>query len=224
MAGQITAIEVQKRNPERANIFIDGEFAFGLALVEAVKLSKGQYLSDEAIAALQVADEEERAYELALNYLSYRPRSKAEVARRLGQKGFSEPSIEAVLRRLSRSGLLDDEEFARYWVSNREQFKPRGRYALRYELRQKGVAADIIDSLLDQVDDRQNAYRAALKRINRWQHLEPEQRRRKLDGYLRRRGFNYETIQGVWERIQAEHVDDTFDMQEEEHTTWDQET
>lgn len=223
MARQITAIQVQKRNPQRANIFLDGEFAFGLALIEAAKLSKGQFLSEEAIAALQVADEEERAYELALGFLSYRPRSQAEVARRLSQKGFAEPSIEAVLDRLSRSGLLDDEAFARYWISNREQFKPRGQFALRYELRQKGIASDIIDTLLDQVDDRQNAYQAALQRLDRWRRLEPEQARRKLDSYLRRRGFSYETIQGVWERIQAEHIEDTFDIQEEEHTTWDQE-
>jgi regulatory protein len=224
MAGRITAIQVQKRDPNRANVFLDGEFAFGLALVEAVKLSTGQYLSQEAIAALQAADEEERAYELALIFLSYRPRSKVEVARRLNRKGFSEPSVEAVLHRLARSGLLDDEAFARYWISNREQFKPRGRYALRYELRAKGIASDIIDTLLDEVDDGENAYQAALQRINRWKQLEPEQRRRKLDAYLRRRGFKYETIQGVWERILAEHVEDTFDMQEEEHTTWDQET
>jgi len=84
MAGRITAIRVQKRNRKRANVFIEGDFAFGLAMIEAAKLSKGQYLSDEEIASLRLADEKERAYELALGFLSYRPRSQAEVARRLG--------------------------------------------------------------------------------------------------------------------------------------------
>jgi regulatory protein len=67
MAGRVTAIEVQKRNPRRANVFIEGEFAFGLAMIEAAKLSKGQYLSQEDVKAILELDQQERAYESALN-------------------------------------------------------------------------------------------------------------------------------------------------------------
>jgi regulatory protein len=208
MAGRITSIEVQKRNPKRANVFVDGEFALGLALIEAARLSTGQYLSDSDIERLRGRDDEERAYELALNFLSYRPRSEREVRRRLAKKGFASPSVEAAVERLVRAKLLDDKDFARYWVENRTRFKPRGPYALRQELRQKGVADRIIDPLIEELDEDENAYRAALKRLRRWKRMDTDERRRKFTGYLQRRGFGYDSIRQAWERLVAEHAMD----------------
>lgn len=230
MAGQITAIQAQKRNPRRASVFVDGQFAFGLAMIEAARLSKGQYLTDDDIAALQAADEQERAYEQALSFLSYRPRSSAEVTRRLQEKGFAGAVVDAVLERLSRSGLIDDEAFARYWIANRDQFNPRGARALRYELQQKGVSNRIVDALLEEVDDAENAYRVAAERLARWGRMSESQRpdpvalRRRLSGYLQRRGFSYAIIQEVWERIEAERAADQIDLEESEDATWDLET
>ena len=224
MAGRITAIRVQKRNPNRANVYIDDQFAFGLELVEAAKLSRGQCLSDQDIAALETVDEVGRAYESSMRYLSYRPRSQSEVIQYLRKKDFPEPAIDAALERLARIGLLDDKAFAEYWISNREQFKPRGRYALRHELRQKGVASGIIDGLLEELDETENAYRAAQQRLPRWDRLDPEATQRKLSAYLKRRGFGYDVIHEVWTRIQAERVADELDAEESEDATiWDQE-
>jgi regulatory protein len=223
MAGQITAIRVQKRNPDRASVFIDGEFAFGLEMAEAAKLSRGQRLEDSEIAALQSVDEGGRAYESALRFLSYRPRSRSEVARRLAKHGFSEPAIEAAIDRLIRSRLLDDRAFAEYWIGNRERFKPRGRYALRHELRQKGVPSEIVDALLEEVDEADGAYRAALQRLDRWRRLDSGTLYRKISAYLQRRGFGYAVIQQVWERILAERVAHELDPEEsEDATVWDQ--
>jgi regulatory protein len=214
---------VQKRNSERANIYIDGEFAFGLAMIEAIKLSKGQMLSAQEIAALQDSDQEERAYELALNFLSYRPRSASEVEWRLRKKGYDEPAIAAVIERLLRAKLLDDQAFAEYWVSNREKFKPRGRYALRHELRAKGVDSKVIDAALQDLDEFENAYRAAVKRIRRWKRLDPSERRRKMTAYLGRRGFRYETARAVWDRMIDEQLIDEC-QKREDTMTWDRET
>lgn len=222
MAGQITAIQAQKKNKQRANIFLDGEFAFGLALVEAVQLSKGQYLSDEEIATLRMADEQACAYESALTFLSYRPRSSAEVAHQLREKEFCASTIEHTVQRLSRAGLIDDEEFARYWIDNREQFKPRSARALRYELTQKGIAERMIDALVQDIDESESAYRAVSSKLAQWQHLDPGMFRRKLTGYLQRRGFNYAIISQVWERIQAET--ERQNDNREDVAIWDQET
>jgi len=222
MAGRITAIRVQKRNPNRASVFIDGQFSFGLEMTEAAKLSRGQYLDDHEIAALRAVDEEGRAYESALQFLSYRPRSRSEVVRRLTKHGFSEPAIETALDRLTRSGLLDDRAFAEYWIGNRERFKPRGRYALRHELRQKGVPSDMIDALLDEVDESDSAYRAAVERLDRWRGLDADVLHRKMSGYLQRRGFGYVVIQEVWERILAGRVANESDPEESEDAiVWD---
>jgi regulatory protein len=223
MAGRITAIRVQKRNPNRASVFIDGQFSFGLEMAEAAKLSRGQYLDDREIAALEAVDEGGRAYEGALQFLSYRPRSRSEVVRRLTKRGFSEPAIEVALDRLTRSGLLDDRAFAEYWIGNRERFKPRGRYALRHELRQKGVPDDMIEVLLEEVDESESAYRSAVERLDRWRGLDADALHHKMSGYLQRRGFGYAVIQEVWERILAERVANESDPEEsEDATVWDQ--
>jgi regulatory protein len=211
MAGEITAIRVQKRNSNRANIFIDGEFAFGLQMIDAIRLTKGQRLSDSDIAALKAADEIERAYEYALNFLSHRPRSSTEVAQRLQRQEFSTIAVDSAITRLTQAGLLDDRAFTEYWIHNREQFKPRGQRALRYELRQKGISTDTMDELLDQVDETKNAYLVAAQWIDRWKRARSQVPdlavlRRKLSGYLQRRGFGYEVIQETWARIQDEQL------------------
>src|SRR5512147_2530587 len=108
MGRKITALKIQKRNPRRVNVYLDGEFAFGLERVAAVWLKIDQELSDEKITELQGEDEGEKAYQKALKLLSYRPRSEAEIRKKLAQRGLAESMIAEVLERLRRSGLVDD--------------------------------------------------------------------------------------------------------------------
>jgi regulatory protein len=216
MAGRITAIRVQKRNRERASIYIDGEFAFGLELIEAAKLSTGQVLREEDVAALKVIDEIGRAREAALNFLAHRPRSKSEVTQRLRKHGYPEEAIAAALERLERAGFVDDRAFAEYWVRNREQFRPRGRYALRQELRQKGIESDLIEVALRDLDETDSAYRAAMQRAAQWSRLDESSAYRKCSGFLQRRGFGYDVIREAWARIQVERTTDDSTLEESE--------
>lgn len=208
MAGEITALKTQKRNKERVNVYLDGRFAFGLAAIEAARLRVGQTLSDDDIVRLQEQDDVERAYERALNYLSYRPRSTWEVERNLKKKDVEEPVIEAVVTRLARAGLLDDREFARYWVDNRTRFNPRGFRGLRHELRQRGVSREIIDEALQALDEEAAARKAVEAGIRRLSNAEPADFRRKLQGYLARRGFSYAVIKPlVQEKLEERQRD-----------------
>ncbi len=206
MGGTITALIVQKRNKERVSVYLDGRFAFGLALSEAMKLRKGQYLSDEEIARLRAADEVEIAREHALRFLSYRPRSAAEVRRNLRQnkRQFSEETIEAVIARLERAGLIDDEAFARFWVENRARFGPRSARALRYELQRKGVPEAAIVAALADLDEEEAAYQAACQRAPRYARMDRRAFREHLGSYLARRGFSTHTIRDVLNRLWAE--------------------
>ena len=68
MAGTITALVAQRKNKDRVNVYLDGEFAFGLALIEALKLKRGQVLSDADIERLRGADDIEKAHEKALRF------------------------------------------------------------------------------------------------------------------------------------------------------------
>lgn len=206
MGGTITALVVQRRNKERVSVYLDGEFAFGLALSEAVRLRKGQYLSDEQIARLRALDEVEAAREHALRFLSFRPRSAAEVRRNLRQskRGFSEETIETVIARLEQAGLIDDEAFARFWVENRTQLGPRSTQALRYELRRKGVPDAAITAALAAVDEEAAAYEAARQRAPRYARADRETLRKYMGGYLARRGFSARIIRDALNRLWAE--------------------
>ncbi|GAB4572279.1 MAG: RecX family transcriptional regulator [Anaerolineae bacterium] len=204
MPGKITALEVQKRNKERVNVYLDGEYAFSLALIEAAHLQRGQVLSDAEIAELQARDAVERALDQAVRFLSYRPRSVSEIRRNLKEKGVEAPVIDQVVARLESLGYVDDLAFARYWVRNRDEFRPKGPLALRQELRQKGVSNRIIAQALEEVDFADAAYRAARQQARRWQGLDRQRFREKLYPYLARRGFLAETCYDVIDRLVEE--------------------
>ncbi len=205
----ITALTRQKRNPDRVNVFLDGEFAFGLAEIAAARLHIGQSVSPDDIAALQQEDTLEKAKQSAYKFISYRPRSIAEVEQNLRDKSYDELVIAQVVTRLQELQLLDDISFTQFWVEQRETFKPRSVLALRQELRQKGVARNIIDDVLADVDETAVARKAAAMRVSRWQHLPEDQFRAKMSGYLQRRGFNYGIIREItdelWENLSHDH-------------------
>lgn len=199
---KITAIEQQKRNKERVSIFLDGEFAFGLAYETAAGLRVGQELSEEAVAQLQDQETVVQARQSAFRFISFRPRSIAEVRRNLLGKQYDEALVEAILNDLVAREYLDDETFAAYWVEQRESFKPRSRVALRHELYEKGVPRAIIDKVVQDVDEDDAAIKAAARRAYRWFTLGEDEFTEKLIAYLRRRGFNYriarKTAESAW--------------------------
>lgn len=205
---KITDLKPQKKNPQRLNVYLDGEFAFGIARTVAPWLKVGEKLSPKEIEELKTEDEIEKAYQRALNYLSYRSRSSTEVERNLQKHDVPDHAIEEVIRRLTEKGLVNDLAFAEAWVENRAAFHPRSRWALRSELRQKGVSNQVIDKAIAEVDDYEMAYKVAQKKIRRIQNLERPEFNNKLYGYLSRRGFPYqvckETAQRVWDELEKE--------------------
>jgi regulatory protein len=215
---KITAIEVQKRTPNRVNIHLDGEFAFGLARIVAAWLRVGQELSEEKIEQLQAEEARERAFQQAILFLSYRARSESEIRQNLRKHEIPEPVIEQTLERLKQDGLANDDKFARAWVENRSALRPRSRRMMAMELRQKGLDAEAISSATESVDDEALAYEAAQKRVPRLKNLEWNEFRKKLSDFLGRRGFSYSVIAPVVTRIWNEARRDEQHYEEEDLT------
>ncbi len=208
MAPKITAITAQQRHPQRVNIYLDGEFAFGLARIVAAWLQVGQELTAEDIARLRAADAREQAFQRALRYLGYRPRTEEEIRRDLRRREVAEEDIAAVLERLRDLGLVNDPAFARAWVDDRTAFRPRGRRALRAEMRQKGLPEQVIARALETVDEAALAETAAQKALRRYAALPWPEFRRKMSAYLARRGFPYEIVkEAVLRAWQQSHPD-----------------
>jgi regulatory protein len=206
----ITAVETQKNDSERVSIYLDGKFGFGASqmLALARNLVEGRELSEEDVADLQRDDAVERAYGAALNFLSYRPRSRRELEAYFRQKKTDPDIAAAVLERLERLSLVDDRAFARFWVENRQAFRPRGPRALRAEMRQKGLDSEVIDDALEGlVDEEPIAYEAGLKKAGSLPVADEREFFRKMVGFLQRRGFGYEVSASTARRIYQEKLE-----------------
>ena len=209
MEKKITALTLQKQNRDRVNVFLNDEFAFGLSKYVAAWLKVGQVLGEEKIAQLLADDEIEVSYQRALKFLAHRIRSKQEVVQRLRKYQTPADVVEVVLSRLEEKEYLNDEAFARAWVENRIEFRPRSTFLLRQELRQKGVEDVVIDVVLETLDDETLAQSAAEKYLRKIENIDDEQKfRQKLYGHLARKGFTYATAADIltseWQKLHDE--------------------
>ncbi len=191
----ITALEPQKKNQHRVNVYLDGEFAFGLRRIVAAWLTVGQEIDDEKIKQLRSDDAREEALQRGLRFIDYRPRSVDEVRKNLLEHDIPEDVVDDTIHRFQELDLLDDKRFANMWVENRSEFRPRGKRALAFELRQRGINQETIDTAIEELDEEKLAIKAALKQSRRIHTDDALIFRNKLSGFLARRGFNYEIIQ-----------------------------
>jgi regulatory protein len=201
---KITGLTAGRNREKRVNIFLDGKLAGNLLAEVALKegLKVGQELSESRLEALAGLDRYQRCLNAAIRYLGYRPRSETEIRQRLHKRGFDSDCTEKALARLKEQGLVDDAAFARFWKDNRESFSPRSRRQTKLELRRKGLAVDVIEPVISEINESDSAYRAALGKARRLPLSDFQVFRRRLGAHLGRRGFGYdiinETVARIW--------------------------
>ncbi len=206
MSKIITAIERQKRHPQRYSLFLDGEFVCGLdeEIVLGLKLKTGQEVEEAELRRIIFREEVRKAKDYALRLLTYRPRSRMEIKNRL-KKNYDEKVAEEVIRKLQELNFLDDSQFARSWVESRLLNRPRGQRLLEQELRQKGIDKEIIEEIIQDTFDKYNeeelALASAKKRLKSYSRLDKLTGKRRLYGYLGRRGFSPDTISQVLKKL-----------------------
>lgn len=210
---RITAIEPQAHDAERFNLYVDGHFLLGVnaAIVLQMGLEIQQELLPEQLEQLRSGELEQQAVDRALNYLSFRPRSREEVRRYLRRKETPPDIIEAALARLDRLDFVNDRAFASFWIETREQFNPRGSHALKNELRMKGVDRDVVEELVDDEQDEERALRAGRKKamsLINLPRMDYATFRNRLGSFLQRRGFGYQvsthTVRQLWQELSGE--------------------
>jgi regulatory protein len=149
-----------------------------------------------------------RAKNTAYRFLSYRPRSRAEIETKLRDKEFDEATVAAVLVDLARLGFVNDEQFARAWARGRIRLRGFGRRRIDQELRSKGVAPEIIRESLAEIFGETSETETAMhvaekKKLRTMRHVEPEARKRRLAGLLERKGYAFDVIREVLSAVRA---------------------
>jgi len=212
MQGRITALKRQQRRRDRVSVYLDGAFAFGLQEIIAARLSIGQDLDAQQVGELLRLEAGERAYERCLHYLSFRPRSTREVRDYMRGKDVDEDIREQVIERLTRTRLLDDRAFCAYWIDNRRAHRPKGRWALRSELALKGIEREIIAEMLEELDEEADALRAAERQAVKLARYDDATFRRRLLGFLQRRGFGYDVARRTVEYYEKDRASEQSDV------------
>jgi regulatory protein len=197
MPDTITTITPQKKDPHRFNIFLNGEYAFSLSEALARQLNCGDPLPPSDINRLKALDGPDRAFQRALYYLDFRPRSRHEMMGYLSSNAFSHEIVDQTLARLESFGYINDHEFARIWIENRNRLNPKGCYMLRAELRQKGIDDAIIASVLTDIDEAALAWKAVAPRLSRLKHVDKNKFYNKINGFLSRRGFSWDICRNI---------------------------
>lgn len=192
----VTDIKRQRRvESNRFNISVDGVYAFTLSDLDLSMsgLRVGQELTAEEVEGFAQKASEAKAYALALRFLGVRVRSRRELADYLIRKGCEPEDIEAALERLVELGLVDDRRFAEAWIADRQAVRPRSRLRLAQELAAKGVAREVVEAALQEIEPDQEV--EALKNlIQRKQKLPAYGDERKLVAYLQRQGYRWGLI------------------------------
>lgn len=202
--GRITAISSQRRNPDRYSIFMDGEFVLGIdkKTIEDMDLRVGKLVDEKDLKKITSQEELNKAQAYALMLLGYRERSLREIEMRMRQKGYEEKLVEKVVKYLKDRNLINDKRFTQLWAESRIK-KGYGRWRIQSELEQKGVNREIGDEILKDLYSGIDEVQVALDLVEkkRWVSKEPLRLTERVSNLLRRRGFSFEVISNVVEKI-----------------------
>jgi regulatory protein len=153
------------------------------------------------------ADPFRATYSKALEALTRRARSTAELARWLTERDHAPEHIERSIARLQELGYLDDAQYALAFARSRATARGMSRRRIQAELARRGVARDLADAAIagvmqdEGVDERALIESAAAKKLRGMTKLEPDVRRRRLYGFLARKGFAADLIRETVSRL-----------------------
>ena len=191
----------------RIHLSVGEPFEVTLEALERSRLGVGDALPPNDRHHLLNADADVRVRDAALNFLSFRARTRSELRRKLREKGFRPARIDPCLDLLEKKGFLDDAAVAAAFVRDRLNHRPRGASRLHTELRAKGVEVDLAKDVVEQVMEEQEVSELdlALEVAEGWLKRQgpavrtalgaptrdpaKEKARRRLYSFLARRGF-----------------------------------
>jgi regulatory protein len=200
---KLTKLDSHPARPGKLRVYLDDKYAFELSRksILALKVNEGEELDPKRLRQLQIT----AVREAAIGLLARRERSRSELRLALKRKSFDLSLIESVLDGIEAEGLQSDSRFASAWVETRRRLSPRGKAALAFELKQKGIgdgqAAEAL-SRYKHEHERDALHDLIESRLSRWASSSDDKQKvkQRLLGFLTRRGFAYEDIRAVLSR------------------------
>jgi regulatory protein len=199
---KITKIEVQKKNKERVNLFLDGEYAFSLSMELIYKegLKKNQEIDAKRLELFAEEESLIRCKNSALKTIERSFKTEKEVIEKLKEKGYSENAINKSIEFLKQYNFLNDFDYAKAYI--KDKLNSVGSQKIKYTLIQKGIAKEIIEELLadsDKDNEKNTAFNLAKKKLDIIRKKESDNYKisGKLYRYLTSRGYSYDIVNEV---------------------------
>ena len=218
--GTVTRIRTVKLPQEKTYVYLDGTLTFTLPSIVATDLQVGKTLTDEESKLYENYSRYFACMSAAKQLLTQRQHGKAELKTKLKKK-YPAEAVDLVMDDLIKLGLVNDSEFASFYVDNCNTCRPKGKALITSELKRKGVSAEAIQQSRSGVDEEDNAYRAACRRAERLAPLGKREFSQKLYAFLSRRGFKYEVISHTIERLWEENKN-TENQEEYEYQPYEE--
>ncbi len=203
---KITAIELQKKDKERCNLFLDGNFFAGVSNETIIKnhLKVGMELDEKKLGEILHESEKQKALSKSLDYISKAIKTRKQVKEYLQGKGYLDEIVFYVLDKLTEYGFVNDKEYAVRYIE--AYSKTQGKKLIEFKLMQKGVRKEDIAFAFEEtegkIDNFENVYALAIK------HLKGKERTRenyaKTYRFLAGKGYLYEDIERAISKIREE--------------------
>ena len=201
----ITKIEAQKKNDDRVNIYVDEKFFMAIykELVFSFNLKKGQEIDKDYLKNILDDEIYMKAKNKALNILSKSSQSEKQIQQKLS-KDFEEHTIDRVIEFLQKYKFVDDEDLATRIINTNVNLNKYGKNKIKQNLYNKGIDKIIIEQAMDEIDsdkEFENAFYLGKKRYDRLKNEDPRKAYQKIGNHLAYKGFNYDIIKKVLNRL-----------------------
>jgi regulatory protein len=207
---EITSIRKNKKNNKMLSVFIDNAYSFSISEEDYLRLK----LYEKTSISKKEIDEIKRNIALksvkssAIRLVTYKLLSEKELFLKLTAKGYDEDVVNMAIEELKSMGYLNDMIYAQKFVYERIKLKPKSKKALSFELKSKGISEDIIETVLNDIDyDEDVVIERLLRKRFRKYDLADSKITKKAYSFLMHRGFNFEDIKRVINKIIIEEKD-----------------
>ncbi|MCI6276352.1 MAG: recombination regulator RecX [Clostridium sp.] len=194
--GKITSIEVQKKNKDRVNVFVNYEFAFAcnMELIYKEGISKGSIIDEESLKEIVYKEEKLKAKSTALKILERTLKTESEIREKLIAKGYDENITEETIEFLKSYNFINDESYVKLFV--KEKLKSKGKNKIKFDLQQKGIDSELISKAFLEISDdveKLKAKELCIKKYNILKKSTDDERKikEKLFRYLVSRGYDF---------------------------------